>query len=314
MDIIINTDISVCNLTNHLINADYDKLWSIFLNKTHNITDKQIDLFNKIINIEDHNYKNIIDNICKTYNITKLNELKHFQFKEIIKKYSKIKKFQINIIIKYIGEKIYDIYPDYERKDTLIQFVSNLTYTDLRSIYKQYPELTKVLSNNFFYIKNIDYIIEQNRLYEYGYQLRYIDNKITDDRLYYLRFYDWCCFDIDNKDIKIIEDRIEKLIQVVPETYVALYETNNGFHIHIMNELINYNDDKYYKLSIILKNDIWYYMFCKKHGYKLRLNKKNENEIFVSRFLKYYYGKNSKANEQCIYYKHIYDDYLTKFS
>ena len=79
-----------------------------------------------------------------------------------------------------------------------------------------------------------------------------------------------------------------------------------------MSKRLPYNSVEYKTLSNVFNNDKWYYIFTRTNGYKLRLNKKNGDEEYVAKFIKYYIGKQSKVIDDCFYYKGVYDNYLNK--
>lgn len=156
--------------------------------------------------------------------------------------------------------------------------------------------------------------IEKNNKFEYGYQQKYKNGKITNDLLYFIKFYDWCTFDIDSNDYETLDKKLNNIIEKNPTYVFALYETTNGFHVHIMNKKLNYTSLEYKKLTQYLSADMYYYVFTKyRHGYALRLNKKNNNDKNVSRFVKYYTGFNGKILDTCKEYQDIYDNYLARF-
>ena len=309
-------------------------IWEQFEKDSPCINDKQRDLLYKLVpnneerknlyrqfNVEDEYYLKpyMLDLITKyEYNISVIDkQMLLFYFNDDI--YDKISALfpQYN---EYIIEKIEyenDEYSNDEQKLNTIKIrylLQMIKRKDMKIIYKQYPQLNIVNSKNKnFVLRSIDYPTEYNHMYEYGYQQRYIDNELTNKRLYYVRFYDWCCFDLDNNNsFEELNEMLTKVVNDITESVFCLYKTTNGFHIHIMNKLISYNSVEYKVLSNSFKSDIWYYIFTNSNGYKLRLNKKNDDEEYVAKFVKYYRGKNGKINDDCFYYKGIYDNYLNK--
>lgn len=185
----------------------------------------------------------------------------------------------------------------------------------MKYIYSKYPKLTIINDKYKLFIKSNDVPIVSTNDYEYGYQLKKISGSEKRDKFYYIKFYNWASFDIDNKDFNYVNDILNKIINISNSYVFALYKTNNGFHIHIMNKLIEYNSDEYKYLSELLNNDIWYYNYCKIVGYKIRLSKKINNDI-ISNFVKYYIPSSfSKEfiHPKCLKYKIIYEKLIKKF-
>lgn len=79
-----------------------------------------------------------------------------------------------------------------------------------------------------------------------------------------------------------------------------------------MNKLIEYNSNEYRLYSKLLGSDIWYYLFTRNNGFKLRLNKKSLHEEYVVKFLGFYNGIHSKKHDKCLYYKSLFDGYIIK--
>ena len=198
----------------------------------------------------------------------------------------------------------------------------------LKYIYSEYPQLTLINNKFKILINNSDIPIFSNEIYEYGYQIKKFNTSETEtetetetktetdklsNKFYYIKFYDWCTFDIDNTTLKEINKLLNKIISLTDRYVFALYKTNKGFHVHIMNKKIEYNSSEYKILSKMLGNDIWYYNYTKMIGYKIRLSKKSKDD-FISEFVNYYIPNNLiNNNYECNYYKSIYDNYLLKF-
>lgn len=320
-----------------------ENIWTQFDKDSPYVNDKQLDLLYKIVPSNDDR-----DELCKSFDVSDEYSLKHYMLDLITKNEYTISYMDKQILYFYFGdslyEKITEMFPSYqtyidekiedsdiilESKDgnsnkcksrVAIQFIK---IKDMKEICKQYPDINilREKTQNFS-IHSIDYPLEYNHMYEYGYQHRYIDSKITNEKLYYIKFYDWCCFDIDtsytnNMDkqpitFEMIDNKFTDIVENVPELSFCLYQTTNGFHLHIMSKRLLYNSAEYKTLSTLFNNDKWYYIFTRTNGYKLRLNKKSSSEEYVAKFVKYYIGKHSKITDDCFYYKGVYDNYLNK--
>ena len=173
-----------------------------------------------------------------------------------------------------------------------------------------FPDINYLLNSNLNKYKSIDLPINSNLLYEYGYQMKENTNKF-----YYIRFYEWATYDIDNINYEKINELLLNLSKNLNMYIFSLYKTNKGYHVHIMNKPILYNSIEYKILSKILKNDIFYYLFTQNNGYKLRLSKKTDNDN-IAKFLKYYYPENKdiKICAECHNYEKIYNNYLKIFN
>lgn len=334
-----------------LINGyELEDIWRQFEEDCPYINDKQVDLFHKIVPNRYDKYE-----IFRNFNVSDEYSLKHYMLDLITKNEYVISYMDKNVLHFYFGdtlyEKLIEIFPSYndivmnklelhdidindeqhspqDKEDDIDDvkthiLLSFIKMKDMKQIYKHYPDinLLREKTKNFS-IHSIDYPLEYNFMYEYGYQYRYINNEMTDKKLYYLKFYDWCSFDIDatysmnNTTNTITLEDIDKqftdLVTKVPELSFCLYKTTNGFHLHIMNKRISYNSLEYQTLSKLFKSDKWYYIFTRTNGYKLRLNKKDSEEKYVATFIKYFIGKQSKVSDDCFYYKGMYDFYLNK--
>ena len=249
--------------------------------------------------------------------------------------------FKKNNIYEY--DDIYDIFknnlnenpntnPNSEYK-IILNFLSKIRQKHLNYIYSAYPKLTTLNSKYKLIIKSYDVPLICKLEYEFGYQLKKNSNNIdnsqnilnnanldnknnkTYEKFYYIKFYNWASFDIDNQDFQAIDNLLNKIINFSDSYIFALYKTNNGFHIHIMNKLIEYNSTEMLYLSEILDNDIWYHNYSKIIGYKIRLSKKFKNDI-ISQFIKYYFPKSMSKefiNPTCLKYKKIYEKLVSKF-
>lgn len=324
------------------------ELFNDFHYNNKNITNSQILYMKKLLNKEE------TDNLLKKYNCISLNELKYYQIYKILKSEIFINNDNIFLLIKFFSDnqvdKIMNIFKKNNINDyhnlhnefknnqnkkcvdnfkNIFNFMSKIRQKHLKYIYSMYPKLT-ILNNKYkLFIKSYDVPLICSSEYEYGYQLKKninsgnnindsdnnLDNK-NFDKFYYIKFYNWASFDIDNQNFEFIDNLLNKIINLTNSYVFALYKTNNGYHVHIMNKLIEYNSNELKYLSEILHNDIWYYNYCKVVGYKLRLSKKFENDI-VSKFIKYYvpisFGKQF-LNPLCLKYKKIYEKLVSNFS
>ena len=291
-----------------------DKIYFEFYENDKNISNNQINLINNLLDKED------INDLCIKYNVKNINELKNHQIIKIINQNLYISYFEISILKKYfkndILSKLKEIFDKYninyniniKNNKNIDEILYKIKKKHLKYIYNKYPYLINLNHKyNLNYTYN-DIPLKATNHYEYGYQIKNNNNKF-----YYIKFYNWACFDIDNDNFNNIDILLNNIISTSNNYIFALYKTNKGFHIHIMNKFIKYNSIEYELLSDILNNDIWYLNYTKIFGYKLRLSKKN-NDDNIANFIKYYIPSSlKKINDyKCSYYKYIYDDLLNK--
>jgi hypothetical protein len=290
-----------------------DKIWEMFNEETEYISENQLILLNKIIPS-----RKVISEILESYKVKEEKELKHYMFVEITEKYFKISNEEKEVLIKYFKNELYEklikILPEYEEiidkeKNKNKSMLLLINKYDMKKIYLNYPDLNYIKLNIKYGSR--DYPIDYNKEYEYGYQYIYENRKKTNKKLYYLRLYEWCCFDLDNIDNSELYEIINKYLTINIRGCVGVYKTNKGYHIHIMDRLIEYNSKLYMRLSKILKNDPLYFGFVRNNGYKLRLSKKNEEEEYISKFIGYY-GNKENIDEKCKNYKELYDMMIYK--
>ncbi len=300
---------------------NYSKDLEIIFNNFHKysnkITNKQVNFLNNIIENEvNDNTKNYI---YKCYNVKNIDELKHYQFDILVKNQLFISSYE-KMILKYyfkndICNKIIEVLPELSNENvTTSALLNKIQKKHLKKLYSKYPQLTIIDNKYDFILNSNDYPIEYNKNYEYGYQIKK-DSNNNNIRFYYIKFYDWCCIDIDLFDYNKVISLINKYLNVLKKYIFVLYKTSNGYHLHVMNKRIEYNSLLYEYLSCIFKNDIWYYNYTKKIGYKLRLSKKFDND-FIAEYIDTYIPDNLKNNcsdLDCNYYNYIYNSYLNKF-
>ena len=286
-------------------NIYLQKEFNNFNKEKHFISEKQLNYLNKILT------ENEVETIKKDYNILEIKDLKCDKVYNIIQNYAFLTGEEKIILKLYFKKELNNtikqnftnlIVPDNEKNNIL----NLLKKKDLNNLINLYPNLNYLINKNHKKFKSVDIPLNSNSLYEYGYQI-----KESNQKFYYLRFYDWASYDIDNINFETINKRLLEITESLKLYIFALYQTTNGFHIHIMNKKIEYNSIEFKFLSKILNNDIFYFLFTLNNGYKLRLSKKKD-EILISKFVKYYYPKNNdiKICSECYHYEKIYNNYL----
>lgn len=329
-------------------------LFNKFHNNNKNITNSQILYIKNLFNTEEinnllikYNCNNL--NELKYYQVYKILKseifinnhnilllLKFFSNNHVDKIMDIFKKNKINEYDNLYNEFKINLNNNYNKEYKLIfNFLSKIRQKHIKYIYSTHPKLTIINNKYKLFIRSYDVPLICSSDYEYGYQLKknknnnfinksennlkniHSENKIINEyeKFYYIKFYNWASFDIDNKNFDCIDNMLNKIIYLTNSYVFALYKTNNGFHVHIMNKLIEYNSHEFTYLSDILDNDIWYYNYSKLVGYKIRLSKKFENDI-ISKFIKYYIPKTlgeKFIHQTCLKYKKIYEKLVSKF-
>lgn len=111
--------------------------------------------------------------------------------------------------------------------------------------------------------------------YEYGWQ----DSKLfQDNKMWYISFTDMFMADID--DISQLDEVKRKILE--SGLTARIYTTFNGFHVFITSEIIPHNSKRCFELSDYLGSDIYYKLFSRRFGYKVRLNPKKDRCEFLS--------------------------------
>lgn len=149
-----------------------------------------------------------------------------------------------------------------------------------------------------------DHPIESTIDYEYGYQE---SSLCQDNKMYYLKFYDFMMLDYDN----ITYDELIQILEPYAKSYLfAIYQTHNGYHVFLMSALYNHRTHNSTKLMTLFKCDYFYIMFSFKNGYKIRLSPKiGRNEECIFKFLTLY-GNSELKNEKCDELCKIHDTYI----
>ena len=176
-----------------------EDIWRQFDEDSPYINDNQLDLLYRIVPSNEDR-----DELCKSFDVSDEYSLKHYMLDLITKNEYIISYMDKQILNFYFGdsfyEKITELFPSYieyidekiETDDELdrneinsneiksiiaLQFIK---MKDMKQICKHYPDINilREKTQNFS-IHSIDYPLEYNHMYEYGYQHRYIDNKVT---------------------------------------------------------------------------------------------------------------------------------------
>lgn len=169
----------------------------------------------------------------------------------------------------------------------------------------QYEKLIKIKFNpDALKLFCIHHPISVGEGYEYGWQ----DSKLfEDDKMWYISFTDMFMADID--DISQLDEVKRKILE--SGLTARIYITFNGFHVFITSEIISHNSKRCFELSDYLGSDIYYKLFSRRFGYKVRLNpKKNRDEFLASIFLEKI-GEKSEL-ENLVDLLKIHDDFVLK--
>lgn len=181
--------------------------------------------------------------------------------------------------------------------DNQLQFVQEVLHYILSKGYQEtvdfkmiktrgdVAQLLKYYENNYdIYIpysinyKQISYqIIEQYRDYMIGFQ----SHSNRDYAIKVLVFYNVLMLDIDNTDLESLMIKLQQF----PYTF-WIYQTNNGYHVYIVNKTFNPMAFSTLQLMYNLGCDPAYIAFTKLSGFVVRISKKpNREEPFIERFV-----------------------------
>lgn len=169
---------------------------------------------------------------------------------------------------------LYDVSSNYSAVE--FWYVQQFIYNDPEFMAVYHAQMGRTL-----FQADPEITISQNTYCEIGKQIKQSRNngesKLNDTHTFmYIRFYEWCCVDIDDPDIDIVgvKSRVEKICTTFPQFAFHIWKTTRGYHVHCMSHRIRHNSDSLLTLSRLLKGDMWYYHFAHKYGYKLRLSPK----------------------------------------
>lgn len=309
-------------ITNDYVNSLYKKFLSHKKKKIGNInkvSDKQIELINQVYNqyllsIPDSEYISLVrflENILKK-SIDTVNDLTHDECYLVVK-YTKnftISKFKKKMLQEYI-------IPFYSKEK--ISQVLGYDYDDILNISnKQYKKLVKLSPyidfekklNNFIH-HNHEFTLEYSSNYEIGYQMTDV---CPNNRLYYIRFYDFMMIDYDMCHYDKIKERLNKFIEFYPEFVFKVYQTYNGYHVFVISNLFNFNCKKTITIMKLLACDPWYIIYSYNSGFKIRLNSKiNQNNGFIHKYIETI-GNKKFINDQCIEYDKLMFDSIKKYN
>ncbi len=154
---------------------------------------------------------------------------------------------------------------------------NDITYSEYKKIYNKYPSVdySKSLKTH---AKSHFVPLLWNRDWEYGYQS---SDYCKDNKLYYLRFFNFMMLDMDNISLNELKPILFKYSHIF---MFYIHETYNGFHVFVMSHAISHFSNEAFSLMESLGCDPWYVKFSYNDGYKIRLNKKKgRGEEFVSK-------------------------------
>lgn len=120
--------------------------------------------------------------------------------------------------------------------------------------------------------------IISNGMFEIGYQPEH--NTIRN--MYYIKFYDVLCLDIDTQSFDAVQEKLNIYKNVLT---FKIYKTKNGYHLYCVSRPFTFNDQMCYKLQTTFGCDKMYIRFSMYNGYKIRLSKKQIDEPFIEQYI-----------------------------
>lgn len=289
-------------------NPNLDREWKRFHDQCGYISDKQLDIF--------YSFPKEKQEYCLEYcNVDTPKDIRKYQFAQIfyITKHTQSKErtnIKYTLLKSYENplEKIKTIFREPHRihhAQTFEEGYKNLNDFELKLVMNRIPALNVPNVNQSLTIYPLDYPLTYTSWYEYGIQYK---DQYT---MKYLKFYDWVVFDYDVlfewKDLKKF---LMNIIHKIPNVGFFVYQTKRGYHVHMMNELIDYKSERYIHLSRLMGADPWYTKFSHRNGYKLRVSRKSNDEEFIVIPKGFVCGKHScilSKAEQC---RKLYESYI----
>jgi len=189
-----------------------------------------------------------------------------------------------------------------EIKEMFKKSIAEINISELEMFVNKHPELNIEFAYKNFMTPYLDHPFDYSAIHEYGYQTA---SCCPDNRLYYLKFYDFLTIDHDHKNGM---SQLEEFCRKCPSFLFNVYETHNGYHFMLMSHAIPFYDQSAVDLMYHLGCDPWYILYSHRYGFKLRLNRKNRPELYVARFLKSI-GR-GRPHPKCQQMEALYADHL----
>lgn len=290
---------------------DIDTEWSQFLEVAPRVTEKQIELF--------HTFDiSLQQSYLSHFEIETIEEMYRHDFSKILRMTYKSNNLTRKQVVKEMKDRIKDplgklkrCFPNHEiiqKIETFEQGMNQLTDYEIKQLTRKIPELYLPNTPKALSIYPVERVLQYTPHYEIGIQTK------NEYEMKYIKFYDWGTFDYDiSCSQSIILGFLEKIVEKVPDCCFLVYETNRGYHVHIMNELIDYKSERFRHLSHMMNSDPWYTNFVSHNGYKLRISLK-PNDTFIAKFCKMICGKEGIIHKQCELYQKIYERYIYQVS
>ena len=256
------------------------------------ITNKQIEYINILYNNHQLLTENKSNNIFELFsqitnkNISSWDDLYIDDASIIIdflkgKSYNDYKKYILHKFIfpYFTFNKICDVL---KKKITSIDEITN---EDYKKLTYHNPIINFDTKLDKFNIQVNETTIEHTPDFEIGFQYSEL---CRDNKLFYIRFYEYVMIDYDNIDYKFIKKRLLDFLEINKSFYFKVYKTNNGYHVFIMSHLFSHNDKNTVRLLKLLACDSWYILFSYNSGFKIRLNSKlSHSNSKIHEFIEY---------------------------
>lgn len=248
----------------------------------YKISQNQIIVINTLYDTYQKNNKNssslsiIIEDLLSTKEVILL-QLTRQEAETVISHFNKILLPVSNIISKQLVEHL-----DFSELSTIlgreINHQNDITRGDYYRLVNN-PKYNFTYCLSHFNIRCKDTIIKTSSDYELGYQ----DSELCqDNKLYYLKFYDFMMIDYDNIDLDEIKQYLTSCFNNINAVCFYIYKTYKGYHLYYMSKPLNHTCRVTCHLMKRLNCDLWYILFSHKNGFKIRLSKKKgrgEKEI-----------------------------------
>lgn len=157
-------------------------------------------------------------------------------------------------------------------KDNVITDYNELTTGSLKKLLENNINLSfsKILKKYTPVRENIPIIYSKDHEIGISKERKNVNNFII-----YFKFYDIMLLDYDN----IEYDELIRRLSKYPKFLYKIYKTFNGYHVFIVSNKIEYNNEIAIDIAKLLECDPWYIVYFKNHGYCIRISfKSGRNE------------------------------------
>lgn len=217
-------------------------------------------------------FEEYINKKFKLDNVDSITYKKYYQITTYIEKKIKLNEEELNYIKEnFTIEQLVDLIDVYNYEDIRLYDIRRLikTNTDLN--------LLNMINDRSNIPMNKTKVLKHTVDYEYGIQeSKYCLNK----EMYYVKYFDIMMLDYDNKTLEEIYLLLDKRFSY------RIYKTFKGYHVFIVSNRINYNEQIQLVISSLFKADTMYSYYSYFNGFNIRLTPKiGYDEVVTNTFV-----------------------------